>query len=125
MLEHAGIRSVSPVGRLLGNNIVNQEGERLGSVEDVVIDAESGRIAYVVLASGGFLGLGETLFAIPWAAVRVDTSTEQVVLNVKQEALENAPGFDKGNWPDMADPQWVAEVHAHYNYPPYWDWQSP
>ena len=58
-----------------------------------------GRVAYAVLSFGGFLGMGDKLFAIPWQAFTVDQDSEKLVLNVTKDKLDNAPGFDKDNWP--------------------------
>src|SRR5207237_1345577 len=78
---------------IIGSSVVNQQNEDLGKIEDVVIDAGAGRIAYAVLSFGGFLGLGDKYFAIPWEAFRFDISDKRAVLNVDRRLLENAPGF--------------------------------
>ena len=106
---------------LIGSSVVNQQNEDLGKIEDLVIDTSAARIAYVVLSFGGFLGLGDKYFAIPWEAFRFDTSEKRAVLNVDRRLLENAPGFDKDNWPNMADTAWGGQVFSHYGYRPYWE----
>lgn len=106
---------------LEGDKVVNRQGEDLGKVEAIMLDTDSGRIAYAVLSFGGFLGMGEKLFAIPWGALKVDTVNEQVVLDVDKQRLENAPGFDKSNWPQMADRKWATSIHTHYGTRPYWE----
>ena len=80
---------------LAGDPVSNSEGEKLGKIEDFMIDLDSGRIAYAVLSFGGFLGVADKLFAIPWEALRLDTESHEFVLNVNKRALQNAPGFDK------------------------------
>ena len=77
-------------------------------------EAFTGRIGYVVLAFGGFLGMGEKFFAIPWDAMRLDARNKRFVLDVDKERLVNAPGFDKDHWPDMADEAWAREIHSFY-----------
>ncbi len=99
---------------LEGTEVVNSLGETLGTIEEIMIDVPSGCVAYSVLASGGLLGIGEKLFAIPWRALRLDTARECFVLDVDMERFKAAPGFDKNNWPTMADPVWVREVSAYY-----------
>jgi sporulation protein YlmC with PRC-barrel domain len=108
--------------KLIGADVVNPQGENLGDIKDVVIDPVTGRMAYAVLSFGGFLGLGDKYFAVPWAALSPKSGEkEQFVLNVDKERLKNAPGFDKNNWPDMANRQWGTQVHAYYGIPPYWE----
>lgn len=77
-------------------------------------------MAYAVLSFGGFMGMGNKLFAIPWEALTVDTVNKEIVLNVQKEVLENAPGFDKDNRPQMSDRQWLVDVYSYYGYDPYW-----
>ena len=106
---------------LKGDNVVNHQGEALGKIEEIMIDLDRGRIAFAVLSFGWFLGMGDKLFAIPWQAFSVDTVQKRLVLNTKKELLEKATGFDKSNWPNMADPTWGSTVYGYYGYKPYWD----
>ena len=106
---------------LKGDNVVNHQGEALGKIEEIMIDLDRGRIAFAVLSFGGFLGMGDKLFAIPWQAFSVDTVQKRLILNAKKELLEKATGFDKSNWPNMADPTWGSTVYGYYGYKPYWD----
>ena len=64
-----------------------------------------------------FLGMGGKLFATPWSALTLDTENKCFVLNVDKERLDNAPGFDKDKWPDMADQTWADEIHSYYGLP--------
>src|SRR6188768_1659113 len=88
---------------ICSDHVKNTAGEDLGKIEDLMVDLDSGRIAYAVLSFGGFLKMGNKLFAIPWQALTADTINKVFVLNVDKSVLENALGFDKDNWPDMAD----------------------
>jgi sporulation protein YlmC with PRC-barrel domain len=106
---------------LTGDTVRNAAGDDLGSLHEIVIDLDSGRVAYAVLAAGGFLGMGEKFFAIPWDMLTVDTDNEEVVLNVEKEILQNAPGFDKDNWPQTTDRAWIGEVFSYYGSKPYWE----
>jgi sporulation protein YlmC with PRC-barrel domain len=101
--------------------VVNAAGEDLGNIEDYMIDIHNGRIAYCVLSFGGFLGMGEKLFAIPFQAMTLDTENKRFILNIDKERLKNAPGFDKDNWPDTTNPTWGASIYKYYNVPPYWE----
>jgi sporulation protein YlmC with PRC-barrel domain len=105
---------------LTGDPVVNPKGYVLGRVEHIVLDVQRGRIAYAVLTFGGFLGLGEKYFAIPWNALTFDADGHRFILNVDRGVLEGAPGFDKAHWPAMADPGWASHLHAYYGFPPYW-----
>jgi len=105
---------------LKGDKVVNYKGEDMGTIEEIMIDLDRGRVAYAVLSFGGFLGLGDKLFAIPWQAFSVDTTNKQLVLNADKELLEKAPGFDKNNWPDMADLSFGSTLYGYYGYKPYW-----
>ena len=106
---------------LKGDKVVNHQGEDLGKIEELMVDLDRGRIAYAVLSFGGFLGMGDKLFAIPWQAFAVDTAQKRLILNTKKELLEKATGFDKSNWPNMADPAWGSTLYKYYGYKPYWD----
>lgn len=105
---------------LEGDDVKNREGEDLGTIEHVMLDVPSGRIAYAVLSFGGFLGMGDKLFAIPWSALELDTEDKCFILDATEESLKNAPGFDKDHWPSMADEQWATDVHNYYKAAPYW-----
>ena len=106
---------------LIGSKVVNGEGKDLGTVEDLVIDSRDDRVVYAILSFGGFLGMGDKNFAIPWQALGFDVDNKVAVLNIDQDRLKNAPGFDKNNWPDMTDRTWASQIHTHYGYPPYWE----
>ena len=77
--------------------------EDMGNVEDIVIDVLTGRIVYAVLSFGGFLGLGEKLYAVPWKALRYVKEMKVYVLNVNRDEIELGPSFDKGAWPQLTD----------------------
>ena len=97
-----------------GDDVYNRQGEKLGSIKDLMMDIHSGRVSYAVLSFGGFLSLGEKLFAVPWSALAVDTENKRLLLDTNEERLKEAPGFDKDNWPNMADPSWEKSIHSYY-----------
>ncbi|MFP4345910.1 MAG: PRC-barrel domain-containing protein [Anaerolineales bacterium] len=105
---------------MIGDDVKNPQGEDLGKLEELMIDLDQGQISYAVLSFGGFLGLGDKLFAIPWGALTLDTVDECFVLDVDRETLEEAPGFDKDNWPESPTREWITEVYTYYGYTPYW-----
>jgi sporulation protein YlmC with PRC-barrel domain len=102
---------------LLGNDVYNRDGQDLGDIKEFMIDMASGKIAYAVLSFGGLLGLGDKLFAVPWAALTLDTVNKRFTLNVPKEVLKNAPGFEKHRWPSMSDKTWASGVHEFYGTP--------
>src|SRR5438045_6771503 len=114
------LRRILSATTISGDSVVNPAGEKLGEIKELMIDLPSGRIAYGVLSFGGFLGMGEKLFAVPWNALTVDEDEKQIVLNADKEQLKNAPGFDKDNWPDMANIGWGTQIHSYYGTQPYW-----
>ena len=97
--------------------VENAAGEDIGKIKDLVIDFNSGKVQYAALDFGGFLGVGDKLFAVPWSAfkyVEGSGSDRHLVLNVNKEQLKNAPGFDKNHWPDVANPNWAKDVDKYY-----------
>jgi len=115
--------SYSPVKAtsIIGTNVVNPEGESLGSIKEIVIDPRIGRVAYVVVSFGGFLSLGEKLFAIPFSAFEYNAALNEYILDVSKELLSDAPGFDADRWPAMSDEKWNRDVYEYYGRPPYWE----
>ena len=105
---------------VIGDKVVNPQGENLGKIEEVMLDVNDDRIAYAVLSFGGFLGVGDKLFAVPWGALTLDAANHQFVLDESKERLQNAPGFDKNNWPDMADRRFATQMYDYYATPKYW-----
>lgn len=106
---------------LEGDRVMNHKGEDLGKIRDIMIDVPGGRVAYAVLSSGGMLGIGDKLFAIPWGALTMDADRHCFLLDIDKERLKNAPGFDKDHWPSMADLSWATSVYEYYETRPYWD----
>jgi sporulation protein YlmC with PRC-barrel domain len=103
-----------------GTKVMSSDGEHVGKISDIMLDVRSGRVAYAVLAEGGFLGMGSTLHAIPWSALTLDTDEKCFFVDITAEQIKSEPGFDKDHWPAMADAQWGATVHQYYNRDPYW-----
>jgi sporulation protein YlmC with PRC-barrel domain len=90
----------------------NPQGQDLGEIQDLIVDVNNQRVHYAVLAFGGFLGLGEKLFAYP---VRLLTpSGDALVLNVSKQQLERAPGFERNRWPDWADNRYREQVDRYF-----------
>jgi len=101
---------------VIGTKVVNAQNEDLGKIEDVILEAGSGRAAYAVLSFGGFLGMGDKDFLIPWTAFSFDLANNRALLNIDKDRLKNAPGFDKDDWPSMTDPAFGQGVSQYYGY---------
>ncbi|MEO8190271.1 MAG: PRC-barrel domain-containing protein [Acidobacteriota bacterium] len=106
--------------KLIGDPVVNRKGEDLGKIEDLVIDPTSGRIDYAVLSFGGFLGMGDKLFAVPLEAMKLSPEDKRFILDVDKERLKQAPGFDKDHWPEASDRAFGTKVYNYYGYEPRW-----
>jgi len=104
---------------LVGSDVYNTKDEDLGDIKEIMLDMRTGRVAYAVLSFGGFLGMGGKLFAVPWAALTLDTENKRFSLDVDKTRLSSAPGFDKDKWPNMADAEWAKGIHAYYGTKPY------
>ena len=103
---------------LHGNDVYNEKDEDLGDIKEFMLDMNTGRVSYAVLSYGGFLGMGDKLFAVPFSALKLDTVNKRFVLNVDKDRLESAPGFDKDHWPDMSDQAWTESIHTYYETKP-------
>lgn len=95
------VTDVNKASKLIGMNVKSTQNQNLGKIEDLVIDHESGRVAYAVLSAGGFFGIGDKLIAIPFEALSLQKGAENLVVNMDKQRLEQAPGFTKDNWPDL------------------------
>ena len=122
-MSHLQAFSNSPVkaSSIIGASAINPKGDTLGNIKEVVIDPIGGRVAYAVVSFGGFLTMGEKLFAIPFSAFKYDHAANEYVLNTSKERLEAATGFDADHWPAMSDEKWNRDVHKFYERPLYWE----
>jgi sporulation protein YlmC with PRC-barrel domain len=114
-------RRVLSASTLAGDAVRNPAGDDLGTIDEIMIDIPTGRVAYAVLSFGGFLGMGNKLFAVPWSALKVDEDNQCFILNVDKATITAAPGFDKDNWPDMSDSAWGTQISGYYHVKPYWE----
>jgi sporulation protein YlmC with PRC-barrel domain len=112
--DRGPVATMLSAGTITGDDVYDRSEHKLGSIQDIMLDIGTGSIRYAVLASGGFLGIGDRLFAIPWGALKLDAVNKRFVLDVDAERLKAAPGFDKESWPNMADETWSANVHSYY-----------
>jgi hypothetical protein len=107
--------------QLIGAKVEDPSGKNIGKIEDVMVDS-SGRVQFGVLSFGGFLGVGEKWYAVPWNALHVERDSEgmnvkRIVLDVTKETLERAPSFTQDRWPDTRDPQWTRDTQKYWTDP--------
>lgn len=100
--------------KIIGTDVHDMKGEKIGSVRDIVIDPRTGNINYAVVSFGGMMGVGGKYFAVPWKSMHPTEDAKNYALNVDREALKIAPGFDKDHWPDMANQQWTTDVERYW-----------
>jgi sporulation protein YlmC with PRC-barrel domain len=105
------------VASLLGKPIVSPHGEFFGTLEEMMLDVESGCIAYVVITVEGVDG---QLYAVPWEALTLSSDQQRYVIHVDRARLLNAPGFERDAWPDVTY-DYLGEIYAYYGLEPYWE----
>ena len=109
---------VHKLGDVIGGDVRNPEDENLGEIEELVLNPSTGEIEYAVLSFGGFMGMGDKLFALPWDALesvhKADGDKKFFLLSVDKEKLKNSPGFPKDNWPDISSPEWSESIRKFY-----------
>lgn len=110
--DKSGVLKASEV---IGMNVQGTDGKKLGDIKDLVIDPEDGGVQYAVLDFGGFAGIGDKYFAVPWEALQLDKTNKKLSLDIHKKDLKDAPGFDKTNWPDLNLQQVV--IYEFYEIP--------
>ncbi len=100
-----------------GTEVYNRDGTRIGSIDHVMIDKQSGKVAYAVIGFGGFLGIGEDHHPIPWAKLHYDTARNAYLADITEQEVKAAP-MRHENWP--SDRDWELRMHQHYRAPNYW-----
>ena len=103
-----------------GTAVYNTAGESIGNIYDVMIDKTSGNVAYAIMSFGGFLGMGNNYYPVPWPVLKYDTSIGGYVVNLSKEQLEAAPNYTSGDEPDWDDRGYDKQVYKYYNTNPYW-----
>lgn len=103
-----------------GTSVYNRAGDKLGSIDTVMIDKRSGKVAYAVMSFGGFLGIGDKYHPLPWNMLTYDTRQDGYVVDLDKRRLEGAPTMSANERVDWADEKWGKSVHDYYGVPPYW-----
>lgn len=110
--------------KVLDQHVYTTSDEKVGDVEELGIDPRNARIGYVVVSTGGFLGIGDKLHAIPWEAVKsrpgAEKDGDKLVVDLTKERLTKAPEFKKDDWARMSQVGYMNELYAYYGFRPYW-----
>ena len=104
-----------------GDTVYDVAGKQLGEIAEIVVDLQSGRVAYALLAGGSFPGTEQRLFAIPWGAVTIDRAFQRCVVNIDLQRLISAPSLGEEVLPRMTDLHWATAVHTYFGCKPYWE----
>lgn len=111
--DKSGVLKASDI---IGKKVEDIEGKKLGDIKDLVLYPD-GDVQYAVLDFGGFLGIGDKYFAVPWESLQFTPDQKTIVLDVSKRDLKKAPGFDKRHWPDMTDRAWIITIYEFYEVP--------
>lgn len=112
--ETASKPKIVSASTLAGYRVRSHNNEDLGAIEEILLDPETGRIAYAVLCFGGALGFGDRLFAIPWDLLTLNAADRALVLGWDHDGLNAAPAFQQDDWPDFGDESWMRQMQAFY-----------
>jgi hyperosmotically inducible protein len=119
MIPVSRLSYVQKASKLIGTPVKNLQDEKLGKVENILVDLPSGRVVAVIISSGGFLGMGDELSAVPPTAFRFTTERDTLQLDASKEMLSNAPHFKANQWPDFGQPSYAYGVYRAYKVEPY------
>jgi sporulation protein YlmC with PRC-barrel domain len=114
------MQKISRASKIIGTDVKDAYGEKLGDIKELVINPETGQVVYAVVSYGGAFGVGDKLFAVPWTALHWTQEKEHYILNIDKATLKKAPGFDKKHWPDSASKwdQQREEIEQFYRAAP-------
>ena len=113
-------RSLIASDRVIGTDVRRPDGERVGTIERLMLDKKSGRVAYAVMSFGGFLGLGEGYHTLPWSVLHFEPELDAYVVDITEAQLRDAPPRSPEGTEPSQDRDWEEHVHRYYNATPYW-----
>lgn len=103
-----------------GTPVYRSNGDKIGRIENVMIDKRSGKVAYAVMSFGGFLGIGEDHYPLPWSLLTYNERLGGYEVNITEEQLKNAPKFAAGEDWDWEDSEADRGIYEYYSQTPYW-----
>jgi hyperosmotically inducible protein len=112
---------VQKASKLMGTSVNNLQGEKIGKVENFIVDLSAGRIVAVIVSSGGYLGMDDEMSAVPPAAFRFNDQHDTLQLDITKETLAGSPHFKSGQWPDFSEPGYAVGIYHAYNIEPYFN----
>ncbi len=98
--------------KIIGTDVRNRQGEKVGDIKDLIID-RNGAITLAIVSTGGFLGIGDRLHAVPWSALQTISGKDRI-LDIDKARLKQAPGFDSREWPNLGDERWLNENQRYF-----------
>lgn len=113
-------RKLISADKVEGTPVYSTDGEKLGTINDVMIDKVSGKVVYADMSFGGFLGIGDKHHPLPWSMLKYDTGKGGYVVNLDKKRLEGAPAYGHDEKFDWEDENWARRVHDYWGVPPYW-----
>ena len=102
-----------------GTDVFNAGGDRVGSIHDLMIDKQSGQVAYAIMSFGGFLGVGNSYHPLPWPLLRYNTNLGGYVVDIKETEPEDAPSYPVGVEPAWGDPEYESKLRDYYGVRPH------
>lgn len=119
MISSSGLSQIQKASKVIGSSVNNLQDEKLGKVDNLLVDLPAGRIVAVIVSTGGFLGLGDELSAVPPTALKFTADRDTLQLDASKEALAKAPHFKGNEWPDFSQPDYANGVYQAYQAEPY------
>mgnify|MGYP003677974337 CR=1 FL=1 len=105
---------IIPADKVSGTDVYNGDGDHLGHIHDIMVDKVSGRVAFALMAFGGFLGIGERFHPLPWSILRYDEEKSGYLVQLDRKVLEDAPNYDFDEIVDWDDAGWRTSIYDHY-----------
>jgi PRC-barrel domain protein len=119
-LERRETASLIGSDKVEGTNVYRSNGDKIGSIERIMLDKQSGKVAYAVMSFGGFLGIGHDHYPVPWSLLTYNTKLGGYEVNISDQQLTGAPSYSNDNDWDWEDRKRAQQVYDYYRVPPYW-----
>jgi sporulation protein YlmC with PRC-barrel domain len=103
---------VHRMSKIIGTDVRTKAGEKVGDIKDLIVD-DAGHVKLAIVSTGGLLGLGDTMHAVPWEALSLGTRDDRV-LDIDKSRLKEAPHFTSRTWPNLGDEKWLADNRRFY-----------
>lgn len=100
-----------------GTAVYDRRGERLGTINHVMVDKYTGQVAYAVMSFGGFLGIGEQYHPLPWKVLTYDTRLGGYVVDLDRSRLERAPSYTPRDTPNWSDRSYTGRIDEYWTVP--------